>query len=190
MSEKLKGKLVILSGPSGVGKDAVLQAWQKSNAKVQKVVSYTTRPKRVGEIDGVDYYFVTHEKFQEFLHQGAFLEHKEVYGNFYATPLHEMEQLLEKGQIAVLKIDVQGALEAITLRPDALTIFLLPPSFEELESRIRNRATDSEKEIEKRLSKTSWELSQASTYQYQVVNDTIDQAVSRLETILFLSLSR
>ncbi len=184
----MKGKLVILSGPSGVGKDAVLQAWQKLNAKVQKVVAYTTRPKRVGEVDGLDYHFVTHQTFLELLSQGAFLEHKEVYGNFYATPLYDMEQLLEKGRIAVLKIDVQGALEAMVLRPDALTIFLLPPSMKELESRIRSRATDTEKEIEKRLSKTFWEMSQASKYQYQIINDTVDQAVSRLEAILSSSL--
>ena len=184
----MKGKLIILSGPSGVGKDTVLQSWQKANQKVQKVVSYTTRQPRAGEVEGEDYHFITHEAFEQLIKQNAFLEHKEVYGHYYGTPLHDMEELLNSGKFAVLKIDVQGALESIKKRPDAMTIFLLPPSFEELEHRIRSRGADSEEDIKKRLSKTSWELSQSSHYQYQVVNDTIDQAVARLEEILKKSL--
>src|SRR5689334_15018289 len=127
------GRLVILSGPSGVGKDTVLAAWQSSNPRVQRVVAYTTRAPRAGEQNGVDYHFVSRARFDELVEANAFLEHKIVHGNYYATPLADMEAMLNAGKIAVLKIDVQGAMEAMRLRPDALSIFLLPPNVEDLE---------------------------------------------------------
>ena len=180
----MNGRLVILSGPSGVGKDTVLAAWRTSNPRGHRVVAYTTRPPRPGEVDAVDYHFVTHERFQELVDEGAFLEHKLVHGNFYATPLHTMEAMLQEGLIAVLKIDVQGAIEAMRLRPEALSIFLLPPTTEDLERRIRRRGTDNEADIERRLKDARFELSQANKYTARVVNDDIERVVRELNDLV------
>jgi guanylate kinase len=178
-----KGRLVILSGPSGVGKDTVLEAWKASNPRVQRVVAYTTRQPRNGEVNGVDYHFVTRQRFDELVEEGAFLEHKLVHGNCYATPLSDMEALLIAGQIAVLKIDVQGAMEAMKLRPEALSIFLLPPTVEDLEKRIRGRGTDSEEVIERRLEDARYELALADKYTAHVVNDDIERVVRELNDL-------
>jgi guanylate kinase len=151
---------------------------------VQKIVTYTTRPPRPNEEHGKDYHFVSQEEFQELIKQGAFLEHKEVFGNQYGTPLPLIEQALREGKFAVLKIDVQGAMEAMKLRPDALTIFLLPPTQEELERRICSRATDSPASIQRRLAHSKWELQQAPKYQYQIVNREIEGVVKELDQIL------
>ncbi len=180
----LSGRLVILSGPSGVGKDTVLAAWTTSNPRVQRVVAYTTRPPRPGEADGLDYHFVSKERFEELVQAGAFLEHKLVYGNYYATPLYDMEGMLMQGLVAVLKIDVQGALEAMRLRPEALSIFLLPPTTEDLEKRIRGRGTDNETDIERRLQDARFELSQAEKYTARVVNDHIERVVRELNDLV------
>lgn len=174
------GKLVILSGPSGVGKDTVLEAWKEKEPRVERVVAYTTRAPRPGEVHGIDYHFVPREQFDRHAREGDFLEFKEVHGNGYATPLKDMERMLAEGKIAILKIDVQGALEVMPMRPDAMTIFLLPPSWEELERRIRGRGTESEEQILKRLKNAKDELDNAKHYQHQVVNETIDQVVEDL----------
>ena len=178
------GKLVILSGPSGVGKDTVIDAWSAVNPRVRRVVAYTTRAPRVGEVDGVDYHFVTVHRFTELADQGAFLEFKEVHGNFYATPLYDMEGMLMQGLIAILKIDVQGALSAMELRPDALTVFLMPPSVDELENRIRGRGTDDPATIEKRLLNAREEIALASHYQWRIVNEEVSQVVKDLEVVV------
>ena len=128
-----KGKLVILSGPSGVGKDTVIDAWKAADPRVERIVARTTRAPREYEVDGIDYVFLSTEKFLELADQGFFLEHKNVFDNYYGTPLGDMERVLNEGRIAVLKIDVQGALSVMPLRPDAITVFILPPSEEELE---------------------------------------------------------
>jgi len=179
----MPGKLVILSGPSGVGKDTVLDAWSVRDPRVQRVVAYTTRPMRTGEMDGVDYKFVTGEKFRDLISGGAFLEFKEVFGNLYGTPLLEMEEMLGAGRIAVLKIDVQGALTAMKLRPDALTIFIMPPSFEELERRIRSRGTDPAEVIERRLQTARDEMALAPEYQHVLVNRDVVETVETLEAL-------
>lgn len=177
------GRLIILSGPSGVGKDTVIDAWRTRNPRVRRVVAYTTRPPRPGEVDGVDYHFVSVPRFQHLVEQGAFLEHKEVHGNFYATPLTDMEAMLENGFLAILKIDVQGALTAMELRPDATTIFILPPSWQDLERRIQFRGSDAPEVIERRLQDARAEMSLADRYQYRIYNDRITSAVDRLEAI-------
>lgn len=180
----MRGKLVILSGPSGVGKDTVIDAWNERDPRVKRVVAYTTRDPRPGEIPDEDYHFVTVEKFKNLADSGAFLEWKEVHGNFYATPLHDMEAMLKNGKIAILKIDVQGALVAKEKRPDALMIFLLPPSMEELEDRIRGRAQDSPEVIEKRLKNARGEMEYASQYDFQVVNDDLERCVQEIMDIV------
>lgn len=178
------GKLIIFSGPSGVGKDTVLDAWRKVNPRVRRVVAYTTRSPRQGEVDGVDYHFVTVERFRELAETGAFLEHKEVFGNYYATPLSDLDAMLARGLIAILKIDVQGALSAMELRPDAITVFVLPPSIQALEDRIRSRGLDSLEETERRLSNAQREMSFADRYQHRLVNDEVPQIVERLQEIV------
>ena len=178
------GNLVILSGPSGVGKDTVIDAWRDRDPRVRRVVAYTTRAPRPGEVDGVDYHFVPVERFLEHAAAGDFLEYKEVHGNHYATPLRDMERMIADGLIAILKIDVQGAHAAMELRPDAVTIFILPPSEEELEARIRGRGSDSEEVICRRLENARAELALASRYQHRLVNQTVDGVVDELEVIL------
>ncbi|MBS1704620.1 MAG: guanylate kinase [Armatimonadetes bacterium] len=180
----MSGKLVILSGPSGVGKDTLLQQWSLRNPRVRRVCSYTTRTPRPGEQDGIDYHFVDRETFTRMIESNYFLEYKNVYENYYATPLVDMERMLEEGLIAVLKIDTAGALEAMRKRPDALTIFILPPSTEELERRIRSRGQDSPEQIEKRLSAAQAEMDEQIHYQYKVRNELIERSIDELEAIV------
>jgi guanylate kinase len=180
----MSGRLVILSGPSGVGKDTVLDAWRDANPLIRRVIAYTTREPRTGEVDGIDYHFVSRERFAELITAGAFLEHKEVYGNGYATPSHDMEALLREGKIAVLKIDVQGAMTAMHLRPDAISIFLLPPSLDELSRRIRGRGADDPEVIERRLHKAMEEIDLSHRYGYQVVNQDLPATIAQLQQIL------
>jgi guanylate kinase len=178
-----KGVLVILSGPSGVGKDTVIDAWRAQNGRVQRVVAYTTRQPREGEQNGLDYHFVTKDQFFTHVQAGDFLEYKEVHGNFYATPLKDMEAMLAAGKIAILKIDTQGALNVMGLRPDAVTIFILPPSGEELERRIKGRGTDDWAAIEKRLDNARAEIAVADKYRYRIVNIDVKEVVAQLEEI-------
>lgn len=179
-----KGTLVILSGPSGVGKDTVIDAWRAANPKVKRVVAYTTRLPRPGEENGVDYNFVTVEDFHKLAESDHFLEFKEVHGNWYATPLKDLDQMLEAGLIAILKIDVQGALAAMKLRPDAKTIFLLPPNDEELVRRITGRGTETAEIIEKRLQNARDEINLSTHYQHRVVNADLEETVRQIEDIL------
>jgi guanylate kinase len=147
-------------------------------------VTYTTRAPRSGEKDGIDYHFVTNERFQQLVDDGAFLEDKEVHGNRYASPLRDTQQLIAEGKIAVLKIDVQGAITVIPEQPEAITVFVMPPSIDELDRRIRGRQTDSDEAIALRLKNALWEVSQAHLYRYRVVNDAVDRAVDELEDIV------
>ena len=175
---------MILSGPSGVGKDTVIDAWRAEDSRVQRVVAYTTRAPRPGEVDGIDYNFRTVEEFLAMADRGEFLEFKEVHGNWYATPLKDMEQMLQDGKVAILKIDVQGALSVMDLRKDALTVFLLPPSSEELERRIRGRGTESQDIIERRLQNARDEIAVSDKYQFKVINRNISETVEELEGIV------
>lgn len=180
----MSGRLVVLSGPSGVGKDTVIDAWRAVDDRVRRVVACTSRAPREGEVDGESYHFLTRAEFEDRVAAGDFLEYKEVHGNLYGTPLRQMEAMLAEGLIAILKIDVQGAAEVRKLRPDALTIILLPPSMRELEARIRGRAQDSEETIQKRLAGARAEMAAADDYQHQIVNDRISRVVQKLVEIL------
>ncbi|CAN5699744.1 guanylate kinase [soil metagenome] len=180
----MPGRLVVLSGPSGVGKDTVLDAWIARNPRVRRVVTYTTRSPRAGEVHGVDYAFVDRERFLEHVAAGDFLEHKEVHGNHYASPLRDTEALLAEGCIAVLKIDVQGALAVMPLRPDAVTVFLLPPDSDELARRIRERGTESAEEVVKRLRNAEGEIALAGEYAHRIVNQDVVEVVDELERLV------
>ena len=176
----MSGRLVILSGPSGVGKDTVIDRWRSVDPRVQRVVAYTTRQPRPGEVAGVDYNFVDVPTFKAHAEAGHFLEWKVVHGNFYASPLQDMDDMLREGKIAILKIDVQGALTAMELRPDALTVFLLPPSRDELERRIRARGTDSTEAIAKRLQNAHDEIATSERYQHRIENHSVEEVVQIL----------
>lgn len=180
----MSGTLVILSGPSGVGKDTVLDAWKATDPQVVRVVAYTTRAPREGEVDGVDYHFVTEAEFMARAERGAFLEWMAVHGKHYATPLEDMEALLAGGKIAVLKIDVQGAIRVMELRPGVLSIMLVPPSWAELERRIRGRGTETPEKIELRLENARQELGFADRYTHRVVNDEVMRAVGEVAEIV------
>jgi len=177
----MKGLLIILSGPSGVGKDTVLGAWQALNPDVVKVTSFTTRPPRPSEQDGKDYHFVARDRFLELARQGYFLEHKEVHGQFYGTPVEQVDELLRQGKITVLKIDVQGALDVMAKRPDAHAAFLMPPSWAELERRIRSRPMEPGADIEERLETARIEIGLADRYERIIMNRSVSEAASDLE---------
>lgn len=180
----MTGRIIILSGPSGVGKDTVLDAWAARNPRVHRVVAATTRPPRPGEVEGIDYVFLSSDEFHRRAESGAFLEYKEVHGNWYATPLDTLEKHLDRGDIAILKIDVQGALTAMAARSDIISIFLLPPSMEELERRIRARRTDSEEAIQRRLENAREEIAISERYHHRVVNDDVQRAVNEIEALV------
>lgn len=180
----MTGRVVIFSGPSGVGKDTLLEIWSARDPRVCRVVSVTTRAPRGGEVEGEDYHFVPVEEFGRMVAEGAFFEHKNVHGNWYATPRAGLEELMTAGKIAVLKIDVQGALDVMALLPDALSVFILPPSWEELERRIRARNSDSAEAIERRLKNAREELALADRYAHRVVNDDRERAVDELERLV------
>jgi guanylate kinase len=178
------GKLVILSGPSGVGKDTVIDAWRDRNSRVARVVAYTTRPPRPHEVDGADYHFVSVADFRRKAEAGDFLEFKEVHGNYYATPKTDMEGMLRQGLIAVLKIDVQGAISVMRIRPDALTVFLLPPSREELMTRITGRGTDDPEAVQRRMRNAEEEIALSDRYRYPIINRDVEGVVDELEGIV------
>lgn len=177
------GRLVILSGPSGVGKDTVIDAWQLVNPDIERVVAYTTRDPRPGEVDGVAYWFVSRPEFLRMADANEFIEHKEVAGNFYATPARHTDRILSEGRIAILKIDVQGALEVMEKRPDSLSVFLLPPSGTTLRERLETRGTDSPETIARRLMLAETELAQADRYGYRIVNRDVSEVVARLQEL-------
>lgn len=181
------GKLVVLSGPSGVGKTTVLGGlFEKCSLPLVRSVSATTRPPREGEQDGVDYYFLTEDEFSRRRRAGEFLECFQVYGrgHWYGTLESEVASGLAAGKWVVLGIDVQGAAAVVEKFPDTITIFLRPSSWEELEARLRNRQTETEEEIQKRLARARSELALADRYRYQVVNDCWRRAVDEICSIL------
>ena len=179
--------ILVLSGPSGSGKTTIVERLiQESTVPLVKAISATTRPQRKGEIDGVAYYFLTTEEFLRRKDRGDFLETAEVFGAgyWYGTLKSEIERAKEAEGWAFLEVDVEGALRVMELFPQALTIFLKPPSIEICEQRLRLRATDSEETIQRRLKKVHEELALADRYCYQVVNDDLESAVAQIKTII------
>lgn len=179
-----KGKTFIISGPSGVGKGTVLRSLLEKRKDVFMSVSATTRPPRPGETDGVQYYFLDRETFQDWAARDEFLEHAEYVGNCYGTPKRYVDAAMDAGRDVILEIDVQGALQIAAKRPETVLIFILPPSWEELERRLTLRGTDSPEKIQKRLQRAKEEFQAAQSYQYFVVNDAVETAVQELDAIM------
>ncbi len=189
-SSSCRGRLFVVSGPSGVGKGTVVAEVLKRLPYLRRAVTYTTRQLRHGEVEGKDYHFVTREEFERLKEQGAFWEWAEVYGNFYGSPKHEVEQLLSIGCDVMLVLDVQGALAVKKQIPDAVLIFLEPPSLEELRRRIEARGTDPPEVIERRMAKAKWEMEQASKFDHIVLNDDLWEAVEEMVKLMRRQKSR
>ena len=179
-----KGNLFIVTGPSGAGKGTVLARLLPSMEQLQYSVSATTRAPREGEEDGVNYYFLNRNDFLNMVDRGEFLEYAEYVGNFYGTPAGPVDECLEKGVDVILEIEVQGALTVKSKRPEAKLVFIIPPTFADLELRLRSRGSESDEVIAKRLEKAKEEYSMANHYDYIVCNGEVEQAVEELRSII------
>ena len=182
MSEK--GKLLVISGPSGAGKSTVVARAIEGRKDVCFSTSVTTRAPRPGEMDGREYFFVGFERFREMVERDELLEHAEYVANRYGTPRAYVQKRLDEGMNVILDIEVQGARQVRKKMPEAVLIFIAPPSMEELERRLRGRATDSESAIEGRLIRARQEYQEADFYDYLIVNDDADKAAAKLNAIL------
>ncbi len=185
-----KGTLMVISGPSGVGKDTVLAELLKREPDLLKSVSATTRAMRENETDGVDYIFVTREQFLADIEARNMLEYAEYTGNLYGTPKGWVENKLNEGANCILKIEVQGAKQVKTLFPDCLSIFILPPGIDELKRRLQHRATEDEEQLKKRLDTALFELTCVFDYDYAVVNDNLEEAIEEIRCIILANSRR
>ena len=175
--------LFVVSGAAGTGKDSVVNALRAAHPEIEKTVSATTRAPRPGETDGVHYYFVTKARFEEMIRENAFLEYDAHAGNYYGTPRAQAEEKMEQG-LLLLDIEPMGAKQVKQSAPDAVLIFIMPPSREELERRLRSRGDTSEEQIKMRLERASWEMEQRSWYDYTVVNDDAKRCAEEILTII------
>lgn len=178
------GRLWIISAPSGAGKTSLVRELCKRQPGLQMSVSHTTRPRRASEVEGRDYHFVDKDQFNKLVAANEFLEHAEVFGNLYATRRADVQAVLSQGGSVILEIDWQGARQARAAMPQAGSIFILPPSFEELERRLRDRGSDSEEVIQRRLSEARDDMSHWDEFGYVVINDDFGTAATALEGIL------
>lgn len=182
--ENKKGVLVLFSGPSGVGKDTVLEIVLAKDKTLQKSVSLTTRGIRENEVEGKDYYFISVPEFEKMIENNEVLEFARYGKNLYGTPKAPVDKWLSEGKTVILKIEVQGAHNIKKLYPDSVGIFILPPSMEELENRLRSRGTEEESDIQKRLEIAQNEINMSKDYDYLVVNDDLDKASENVLEII------
>ena len=180
----IKGNLIIISSPSGGGKGTLIKEVLKIVPNIGYSVSFTTREMRVGEENGVDYFFVSRAEFKSLIIQGEFLEYAEVHGNFYGTSMNQVRNKIDSGQDVILEIDVQGADIARRLMPEAVNIFILPPSFEVLRNRLKGRATEKLKDLDLRLRNSFAEVRRVKEFYYVVINDDVSEATADLQTII------
>lgn len=180
----MNGKLIVISGPSGVGKSTVVKQVMDRLPNLHFSVSATTRPQRPGEVDGQSYFFVDHDRFRSMIEANELLEYAEYVGNFYGTPKKYVDAAMDEGKDVILDIEIQGAIQVHELRPEVVRIFIAPPSWEELERRLTARGTDSPEKVQKRLLRAKVELENADQYDYFVINDTVENAVRELRAIM------
>lgn len=180
---KEKGLLLVISGPSGAGKGTICKALMEKNT-MWLSVSATTRQPRKGEIDGKNYFFISHEEFLDRIDKDDFLEYAEVYGNYYGTPRSSVIDMLESGKDVILEIDIQGALKVKDAFPEGIFIFILPPSMEELKQRIIKRGSETSESLMTRFMSAYKEINYVSRYSYAVVNDTVELAANKIESII------
>lgn len=179
-----KGLLIVLSGPSGAGKDTVLKKLMKEQPNIKLSVSATTRSPRPGEKHGKDYYFITHDEFNNLIDNDNVLEYANYCNNFYGTPKKPVNDWLNSGNDVILEIEVKGGAQVRKTNPDSVGIFIIPPSFEVLKKRLINRKTESESVINERLSTAKIEIKSALDYDYIVVNDSLDECVNKIKNII------
>ncbi len=181
---KKRGLLIVVSGPSGAGKDSVCNLVKEKNNNMWISISCTSREIRKGEEDGINYFYLTKEEFENKIKNNDFLEYAIYNNNYYGTPLYKIEENLNKGIDVVLVIEVQGALKVKKIYPDAIFIFILPPSMEELKNRLIKRGTESTEKILERFKTAYKEINEISKYNYVIVNNILDEAVSKMQSII------
>ena len=185
MPNNSKGLLIILSGPSGVGKGSIRRRlFMENDLNLVYSISMTTREPRMNEIDGVDYFVVSRDEFKENIEEGNLIEYSEFVGNYYGTPKSYVERLLNEGKTVLLEIEVNGAQQVVKKMPQAVTIFLMPPSLEELERRIRGRRTEPESVVRERMDKATREMALQSNYKHVVYNDDLEKASLEIANII------
>lgn len=190
MKECNRGLLIVISGPSGAGKGTICKALLDKRKDIEVSVSATTRQPRAGEVDGVNYHFLTKEQFVEKVEKDGFLEYAEVYGNYYGTPKSNVDEILDAGRNVILEIDIQGALKVKEKATEGVFIFILPPSMEELKQRIIKRGSETPESLMTRFKSAYQEINYVSKYNYAVVNDNVEDAVHKIEGILTAELCR
>jgi guanylate kinase len=179
------GKLIVLTGPSGVGKGTLMQKLLQRHPELYYSVSATTRSPRPGEINGKNYYFVRRSQFEQLVAEGEFLEWAEFAGNYYGTPRAAVLEHIQSGQLVILEIELEGARQIKASYCNTLSIFILPPSFSELARRIRGRGQDSQEAIARRLNRAEEEIKAADEFDIQIVNDDFETALNQIESVLF-----
>ena len=179
-----KGLLLVVSGPSGVGKGTICKEYLSKYDDCALSVSATTRAPREGEVDGVSYFFLSHDEFRKKIDAGGFLEHAVFCDNYYGTPKDAVMEKLDEGKNVILEIEVQGALQVRSHYPEAVFVFVIPPSMEELENRLRGRGTETDDVIAKRLERAKAEFKYIEKYNYTLTNDTVENAVCVLHSII------
>jgi guanylate kinase len=184
MEYNTKGVLIVISGPSGAGKGTICKELIEKHDNIYISVSATTRSPRAGEVDGVNYYFLTKDEFKDKVESNGFIEYANVHGNYYGTPKLNVEKMLNEGKNVILEIDIQGALQVKDNFEEGVFIFILPPSMEELKRRIIKRGSETEESLMTRFKNAYKEINYVSKYNYAVVNDTLDLAVSKVEAII------
>ena len=184
IKKKKQGQLIVISGPSGAGKDTIVNELLKKNKNIWLSVSSTSRAPRGGEVDGENYFFLTKEDFEKKIKENYFLEYAEYAGNYYGTPKEKMLEKIEKGIDVVLVIEIQGAKKIKELVPEAIFIFIMPPSEKELLKRLKNRKTEEKEKIVERFNIAYKEINEVSKYNYVVVNDLLKDAVDKVEAII------
>ena len=179
------GRLIVITGPSGVGKGTLLQALLQRHPELKLSISATTRSPRTGEVDGVNYYFISRQQFDLMVSEDEFIEWAEFASNCYGTPKRSVQQQLVSGEWVILEIELEGARQVRQSFPEAYRIFILPPSIAELESRIRGRGQDSDDAIDRRLQRAKAEIDAANEFDVQIINDVFNEALDRLEETVF-----